>query len=280
MPASPRGAYGNGSVTEEPYNSNRLPGASIIENPPVMRLKSLVRPLLPRAAVNAWRSRAAARIDAQFAQLPPAAVFSEIYKKRLWGAVNTSAYCSGHGSHDEAVLGPYLQAVRSFLSEFPCKPNVVDLGCGDFNVGARLRDACARYLACDVVNDLIAYNRKLFTSLDTSFMQLDITTDPLPEGEIAFIRQVLQHLNNAQIARVAAKLSQYAWVVVTEHLPTKTDFVANLDKPIGPGVRLRLHSGVVLTRAPFDLRVIDQKPLCSVPESSGVLQTTAYQLRA
>jgi SAM-dependent methyltransferase len=245
-----------------------------------MTLKNVVRPLLPRAVVDAWRARAAARIDARFAHLPPITVFSEIYRQRLWGTSDESPYCSGRGSHNEAVLQPYLHSVREFLSQFPVKPDVVDLGCGDFNVGAQLRDRCARLVACDVVAELIAYNHTAFKHLDVSFMQLDITSDALPAGDVALVRQVLQHLSNDQIARVARKLGQYSWVVVTEHLPRVSNFTANLDKPAGPGVRLRLRSGVDLTRPPFNLSALAQLALCSVSDSSGVLHTTAYQLRA
>ena len=245
----------------------------------MISLKSVVRPLLPQTVVNAWRERNEARIDARLSQLPLVAVFTEIYRQRLWGSANGSAYCSGQGSHDDAVVQPYVHALREFLSQFPTKPDVVDLGCGDFNVGARLRDVCARYVACDVVADLIEYNRSAFKHLDVSFAQLDITCDALPDGEVALVRQVLQHLSNEQIARAAHRLGQYSWIVVTEHVPALPNFVANLDKPIGPGLRLRLGSGVDLTRPPFSLRAREQRRLCSVPQSSGILQTTAYQTR-
>jgi SAM-dependent methyltransferase len=249
------------------------------ENAAVISLKSVIKPLLPQVVIDAWRAQAAARIDAQFAHSPPVAVFSEIYRQRLWGTSNASAYCSGQGSHNEAVVQPYLHALRAFLSQFPTKPNVVDLGCGDFNVGAQLRDAGARYIACDVVPDLVEHNRTVFKHLDVSFVQTDITSDSLPYGDVALIRQVLQHLSNEQIKEVARKLRQYPWIVVTEHLPTIRNFTANLDKPVGPGTRLRLRSGVVLTAPPFDLGTCSHRLLCSVPDSSGVLQTTAYHLR-
>jgi hypothetical protein len=246
----------------------------------VASIKTLVRPLLPQTVVDLWRARAAARIDARFSQLPPADIFGEIYRRRLWGGTSVADYCSGEGSHNEAILRPYVQAVRAFLEGFDLKPDVADLGCGDFNVGSRVRDACARFVACDVVAGLIDRNSGRFAGLDVSFSQLDITASALPEADVAFLRQVLQHLNNQQIASVVRKLGQYSWVVVTEHVPRNRNFPANLDKSTGPGVRLRFGSGVVLTRAPFDLRPLEQRLLCSIPETSGLVQTIAYRLRA
>ena len=70
-----------------------------------------------------------------------------------------------------------------------------------------------------------------------------------------FIRQVLQHLSNAQISRIVPKLSIYRLLVLTEYLPSSGDFVPNLDRPTGVGTRLgtETDSGIVLTEPPFNL---------------------------
>jgi hypothetical protein len=244
-----------------------------------MGLKGLLRPLVPRPIVDGWRASKAVRIDAGFAGLTPAEVFGEVYRRRLWSSTDAAEdYCSGTGSHDDTVVRPYVGAVRRFLQGFPHRPAVTDLGCGDFNVGALLRDACGPYVACDVVAALIDRNARKFAHLNVEFRQIDVVADPLPDAEIAFLRQVLQHLSNAQIAAVLAKLHQYSWVVITEHLPAAAVYSANVDKPTGPGVRASFRSGVVVTRPPFDFRPLEQRALCSIVGPSGIIETTAYRL--
>jgi SAM-dependent methyltransferase len=241
-------------------------------------LKSFIRPLVPRAAINLWRASKAARIDARFAHQTPAEVFSAVYRERLWSGDDSLDYSSGTGSHREKIVAPYADAVREFLSGLPGEPDIVDLGCGDFTVGSRLRDTAGRYIACDVVAALIERNRQLFASLSVDFRCLDIVADPLPEGDVVFLRQVLQHLSNAQVDAVLGKLSAYRWAVVTEHVPKKQNFRANVDKPVGPGTRLRSGSGIVITRAPFHFAVREERTLCAIEDDVGLIHTVAYRL--
>jgi hypothetical protein len=69
----------------------------------------------------------------------------------------------------------------------------------------------------------------------------------------AFVRQILQHLNNAQILRLVPKLYRYKFLILTE-LPANTAFQPNLDKSTGGGTRLPRNFWVVLTAPPFLLR--------------------------
>lgn len=211
----------------------------------------------------------------------PRAVFSRIYKQAQWGTVGGERYSSGWGSHDPSVLGPYIAAVNSFLqATFPELPDVVDLGCGDFNVGARIRPACRRYIACDVVPELIEHNRDRFAALDVDFRCIDMVSESWPEGQIVFIRQVLQHLSNDQIQRIIPKLASFDYVLITEHLPLCEGFTPNIDK--GPGVGVRASriepSAVVLTEPPFSLQPVSQRLICAVSTKWGRIQTIAYRL--
>jgi hypothetical protein len=222
----------------------------------------------------------AGRVERRFATMRPAEVFGEIYRRKMWGSTPQSDFCSGQGSHYQSIVDPYLVSVRRFLSDFAHAPNAVDLGCGDFRVGSHLRSCCNDFIATDVVAALIERNRRLYEQLDVSFRCVDIVSDDLPAGDVAFLRQVAQHLSNAQIAKIIPKLYKYRWVIVSEHLPIGADFVANVDKPTGSGVRVPSGSGVVLTAPPFNLKALESRVLCSVTlsEMSGVVQSIAYRL--
>jgi hypothetical protein len=243
-------------------------------------LKELLKPLVRSPLITSLQRYVTARNERRLENMSPAEAFAEIYRKKMWGSIAKSDFCSGQGSHYESIVKPYVESVRRFLSEFPEAPNVVDLGCGDFNVGSQLRDYCGQFIATDVVPDLIERNGRVFARLDVSFRCIDIISDDLPPGDVAFLRQVAQHLNNAQIARIIPKLYRYRWVVVSEHLPSAGDFVANCDKPLGSGVRVPNGSGVVLTEPPFNLRAVQVKLLCSVrlKEMSGIVRTIAYRM--
>jgi SAM-dependent methyltransferase len=171
---------------------------------------------------RAAEGAAVAAIAADLATDDPKTVFSRVYRDNHWGRPWGRKFYSGPGSHSSDVVGPYVPAVQQFLSEFPKPPDVVDLGCGDFHVGRQLRNRCGRYTACDIVPELIRHNSDKFGNrLKVDFRCVDIIAEPLPEGHVVFIRQVLQHLSNEQIGQVIPKLQSFRYWVVTEHLPVR-----------------------------------------------------------
>jgi hypothetical protein len=209
----------------------------------------------------------------------PREVFSEIYERRIWGGNASREFDSGAGSHDPAVVAAYVDAVTRLASAIGRTLDAVDLGCGDFNVGSQLRHLFGAYAACDVVPSLIERNRAAFAALQVDFRCLDIAADDLPPGDIALVRQVLQHLSNADVQRVVEKLYRYKFLVLTEHVPVCPDFEPNVDQATGAGTRLEADSGVVLTAAPFSLRARAERTLCEVHGYGGVIRTIVYQLR-
>jgi len=149
------------------------------------------------------------------------------------GRILNGELYSGSGSHQFDLVFPYVSAVTDFCRSLKVPPSAVDLGCGDFNIGRQIRPYCGRYIACDVVPELIEQNLSRFGDLRVEFRCLDIVHDPLPGGDVAFLRQVLQHLDNEKIATILRQLYRYRFVIVTEHLPANGGFVPNTDKPQG-----------------------------------------------
>lgn len=43
------------------------------------------------------------------------------------------------------------------------------------------------------------------------------------------------------------------YLIVTEHLPSSDQFISNIDKPTGVGIRLKLGPGADLEQRPFSL---------------------------
>lgn len=205
--------------------------------------------------------------------------FAEIYRRGLWGSDAGSLYYSGVGSHKPVIVDPYIEAVRSFASTHLPGADAVDLGCGDFNVGSKLCDIFRQTIACDIVSELLDHNKERFKTLPVKFVKLDIVRDKLPDGRVAFLRQVLQHLSNDSIIRIIDKLYAYQYIIVTEHVPFNRSFQPNMDKPDGIDIRPDHGSGVLLTAAPFSLKIQSEHMLCEVADGIGLIRTTAYKLR-
>jgi SAM-dependent methyltransferase len=250
----------------------------------VGKVKSAVKMVTPSPVRRFVGEYLAQRWNARHEGRPVEEIFSAIYRERRWGTKSAGDFSSGDGSHTPSVVLPYVNAVRTFLDSLPCPPSVVDLGCGDFSVGAQLRPHCGRYVACDVVPALIQRNKEKFASAQVDFRCIDIIEDDLPDGDIVFLRQVLQHLNNAQISKVVQKLHRYKFLVLTEHVPASPEFPPNRDKPTGGSTRLPQGSGVALTKPPFLLRVNSESVICTTNESiaqrPGIIKTTLYELEA
>jgi SAM-dependent methyltransferase len=211
-------------------------------------------------------------------------VFTQIYGRNLWGG-QTGSFHSGSGTHDDAQVQAYIDAVTQLGETFGfLGAEFVDLGCGDMRVGRHLIPLSGHYIGVDIVAPLIERNTNEFGNASVSFSHLDATRDDLPIGRVCFLRQVLQHLSNDEILRILIKLKQYEFVIVSEHLPNeRSSMVPNRDKPHGSGIRLYNNSGVVLTAPPFDIpeaaiKVVLEAPLeVKSNEDPGVIQTVLYQ---
>lgn len=220
----------------------------------VERLKSLLRPILPRAWLEGYHRFRLERERAHNAGQNVGKVFEKIYAQNRWGGTQ-GEFCSGSGSDPSYALR-YRDVVLEFLSEVGAS-RVVDLGCGDFRVGQLLAQPTIDYTGVDVVGPLIARNIREYAGPGLRFMCLDITADPLPPGDVCLIRQVLQHLSNDQVNTILRQaLRLYQYVIVTEHMPAPGPWIRhNVDKPHGPDTRIADDSGLFLDAEPFNLDI-------------------------
>ena len=209
---------------------------------------------------------------------PTKEAMEQVYKLKLWGTNNADFY-SGAGSHQPEIINPYIEVLKIFLTSFKTPITVCDLGCGDFNVGKELVKYSKNFVAVDIVEDLIAHNKKHFKEENVVFYCLDIAKDELPKADCAIIRQVLQHVSNAEIQSIASKLTAFKYVIVTEHLPVG-NFTPNRNIISGQGIRLKKQSGVNLLAPPFNFKVKEEKQLVAIhlKDNKGAIVTTLYQL--
>ncbi|MGK0386467.1 MAG: hypothetical protein ACI849_001084 [Patiriisocius sp.] len=208
---------------------------------------------------------------------PTKDAMKQVYEMKLWGD-NKSDFYSGIGSHHPEIVIPYIEVLHSFLSSFQLPLIVCDLGCGDFNIGKELVSHTKKYVAVDIVEDLIEHNTSTFKEYNLEFRCLDIAVDDLPSGDCVFVRQVLQHLSNAEVQRILTKLTDFKYIIITEHIPER-DFTPNKDIISGQGTRLKKNSGVNVLLPPFNFKVKKEKQLLSITlnDNKGSIVTTLYK---
>jgi SAM-dependent methyltransferase len=200
-----------------------------------------------KRAIEGWRNQGKSTEE----------VFTEIYEQNKWNKWDDSGgqFDSGAGTSDDVIASAYVRMLTGKAAAEGFKGlRFVDLGCGDFRIGRQLLPLCSHYTGVDIVKSLVQHNQDRFGNESTVFRQINVIEEPLPDGDVCFIRQVLQHLSNQQICVVLGKLKQYRWVFITEHYPTDNQqIVPNVDKAHGSGIRLFNNSGVYLTESPFSL---------------------------
>lgn len=215
-------------------------------------LREITKKLIPAPLLRWRRQRVATRQQEKFAARSVEDTFTEIYRNNLWGG-DPGEFFSGQGSRGERAQN-YAEAVRKFIAENQIN-RVVDLGCGDFQVASMFVDGSFHYTGCDVVGELVEYLDQTYGSDTVEFRCVNLVRDDLPAGDLGLIRQVLQHLSNAEIKQVLEKCSRFRYLIVTEHYPApKFELTSNLDIPHGPETRLHYNSAVALDRPPFDLK--------------------------
>ena len=247
-------------------------------------IEKIIKKFIPNIFLRYREKNTVKKMREKFSKMKKNQIFREIYLKKLWSPESVKfkhKFYSGIGSYLPELVDNYILEIKTFLLSLPKKPDVVDLGCGDFVIGSKLRKFCNKYIAVDIFDELINYNKKKYQDLNVDFRILDITSEELPAGDVCFVRQVLQHLSNESIVNfVKAIKNKYKYLIITEHFPSSKNFVANLDKPTGPDVRLYDKSAVILTKPPFNLKVIKDTDVCETYSDSidGVIKTKLLQL--
>ncbi|HTM39785.1 MAG TPA: class I SAM-dependent methyltransferase [Terriglobales bacterium] len=210
------------------------------------------------------------RIARSYKNLPTAEVFRRIYAGRAWGADEEQGFNSGTGSRG-TIAEQYCDWVTNFIRQNGFR-TVADLGCGDFYIGSRIiQRAGINYIGVDIVPELIEHHRATFARLGTTFQCLDITRDALPSADVCLIRQVFQHLSNAQILAALKNIGHYPYALISEHVLSQPRS-PNVDKSHGPHIRTSYGSGLYLDQPPFSCPVLREWEI-SV-DSESVIRTS------
>lgn len=217
-----------------------------------MPIKAQIKRWLPQPFVRSIAKRRLSWDMQKSEGKTRAEIFSEIYARKLWGS-GDEEFCSGVGSTDDIVV-PYAGFVRSLIQRERIT-SLVDLGCGDFQVGRLLVNPELSYIGCDVCADLVRHNAEQFGNDQTLFLERDMVSDPLPDGELCLIRQVFQHLSNRDISAVLYKAKKYRLLLISDEQIRNDNAAENSDILPYHGTRRAFGQGLKLERAPFNIPV-------------------------
>lgn len=246
-------------------------------------LKSVVKPLIPASVVQRWRRFRFDREQQRDRGLPLQQVFEDIYATNAWATPSEGQrFSSGPGS-DAAHSELHEQFVVAKVLADPSIVTLVDIGCGDFQVGARILQRlqaagrAVHYIGCDIAANVVEYNRERHARDGVEFHTLDISREVPPAGDLVTVREVFQHLSNEVIAAALANLTQrFDRAIVTESVhPDPRQ--PNIDLVSGYRTRDSFDSGVYVELPPFNLQVLDEASYEWTPVER--LRTTLVGLR-
>jgi SAM-dependent methyltransferase len=212
-------------------------------------LKRIARQTLPESILMGYRANKTVLTAPLYEKRNVKEVFAKIYRQGTWGGRKGELY-SGEGS-DGWYADQYAAHFRPILAGTGVR-TLADLGCGDFKVGKRLAEGLSLYVGVDIVPDVVRENQSQFASNRVRFVCADITKESLPTADACVVRQVLQHLTNAEICGVLHNICKtYSRAYVTEHVYAGPGVKWNVDIPHGPNTRVPFRSGVNVLHAPF-----------------------------
>ncbi len=158
--------------------------------------------------------------------LSPREIFSGIYERNAW------IVGSGEGSLPENTI-IYRTFLQHFLQEKKIQ-TVLDIGCGDWQLGSRIDWSGIEYVGIDIVPSVIEMNRRRYPSEHLSFVCADATTERLPPADLLLIKDVLQHWPNDTILCSLSSWKECRYVLLTNDVcdhPT-IDCVLGSHRPI------------------------------------------------
>jgi SAM-dependent methyltransferase len=131
--------------------------------------------------------------------LSPTEAFRYAYRTNLWGGAESPSG-PGSGLDQTARL---QQALPELFHRFGVR-TVLDLPCGDGHWMVRIALPGIRYIGADLLPEVVA--RAAARSPDREFLELDLTTSPLPRADLLLCRDCLVHLSFSDIERAIANV--------------------------------------------------------------------------
>lgn len=123
--------------------------------------------------------------------------FADIHRAHHWQG---SASPSGAGAAREQTT-TIEREIPDLLRRLGAT-SLLDAPCGDFSWMQHVDLTGISYTGADIVPEIVAENAARYGAPGRTFVQLDLTRDPLPRADVLLCRDALVHLSFADIRRV------------------------------------------------------------------------------
>jgi SAM-dependent methyltransferase len=145
--------------------------------------------------------------------------FEHIYYAKIWGEGSLSSEIGGSGGGSTiAATRDVREYIVDFLSTHPEVQTFLDVGCGEaiWQMLIPWEEYGVKYIGLDVVEPLIKINQEKWAHRPgVEFIFADGFTKPLPQADVCFIKDVLQHWNDKQIRSFVQKIrNDYHYLMV------------------------------------------------------------------
>lgn len=200
------------------------------------------RKTLPPPALNWLRAQMVRNLKGT-----PRDVFTEIYRRNIWGYQET---VSG-GSSTLSYTQQLRQTLPTLIAELKIE-TLLDAPCGDFNWMSEVKLPVKHYIGCDIVPMIVQNARIRHGRPGREFRTLDLCHDDLPDADLLLCRDCFIHLSEDMIM-----------LAIDNILRSNIKYLLTTTYPAGKN--RAIHNGdwftVNLRAAPYDfpppLRVLD-----------------------
>jgi hypothetical protein len=124
----------------------------------------------------------------------PREVFTEIYRRNIWGYQETVSGGSSTLHYTEQLR----QTLPALIAELRIG-TLLDAPCGDFNWMSDVELPVKHYIGCDIVPLIVQNARIRHGRPGREFRTLDLCHDPLPDADLLLCRDCFIHLSEDMI---------------------------------------------------------------------------------
>lgn len=182
-------------------------------------------------------------------------IFTSIYNNYGFGSTESR---SGPGSTLDET-----KSIREKLVELINEKNiksVIDIPCGDWNWMKEIAENFDFYIGGDIVDECVTSNNEKYGSDKIKFLNIDLLTDEIPEGDLLIVRDVIGHYpiedGDLILKNILKSKCKYLLTTTTYNILNKKSIYKNKTIDVGR------HYMVNLMENPFNF----PKPISFIEE--------------
>lgn len=182
-------------------------------------------------------------------------IFTSIYNNYGFGSTESR---SGPGSTLDET-----KSIREKLVELINEKNiksVIDIPCGDWNWMKEISENFDFYIGGDIVDECVTSNNEKYGSDKIKFLNIDLLTDEIPEGDLLIVRDVIGHYpiedGDLILKNILKSKCKYLLTTTTYNILNKKSIYKNKTIDVGR------HYMVNLMENPFNF----PKPISFIEE--------------